>query len=128
MQPATEASDVYSLAATLYALLTGGPPGSVAANPVGFEQIAVAETPIAPVPGVDPNLMDALITALSNDPAARPTAAAFGEQLAKVPALRTSPRDVRVGDEGATWGAVPACLPGPAVGDPEEPQYSGRRR
>ncbi len=55
--------------------------------------------------------MDALITALSNDPAARPTAAAFGEQLAKVPALRTSPRDVRVGDEEATWGMLSRRLP-----------------
>ena len=76
MEPATAAGDVFALAATLYALLSGSPPRDVA---------------IAPIPGVDRSLMDVVMAALSNDPAARPTAAEFFGRLAKVP-LRTSKR------------------------------------
>ena len=102
LQPATEFGDVFSLAATLYALLAGSPPRSVGATLVRLEQmVAVAETPIAPIPGVARNLMDVLMGALSNDPAARPTASGFGEQLAKVPAPTTLPPGVRLGAEDA---------------------------
>ena len=102
LQPPTEAGDVFSLAATLYALLAGNPPRSVGATTAPFAQM-VAEPPIAPLPGVDRNLMDVLMTALSNDPVARPTASTFGEQLANVPAAPTSPRAVRLGaDNGAS--------------------------
>jgi hypothetical protein len=86
MQPATEASDVYSLAATLYALLAGHPPRSVGFSPVTFDEMAgIAQRPIGPLPGVNGHLMDALLTALSTDPTARPTAATFRDQLAQLP-------------------------------------------
>ena len=39
MQPATEAGDVFSLAATLYALIAGSPPRGVGAAPVALEQM-----------------------------------------------------------------------------------------
>jgi serine/threonine protein kinase len=98
MQPATESSDVFSLAATLYALLAGRPPRSVGI--VSFEQIVeVATTPIAPLPGVNRHLMDVLMTALSPDPEARPTASGFGEQLANLPSPRTLPRGLRLGSD-----------------------------
>jgi serine/threonine protein kinase len=97
MQPATESGDVFSLAATLYALLAGRPPRIVGATaPVGLEQtVEVAKRPIGPIPsanrylpipGVSRHLMDVLMTALSNDPADRPTAAEFRDQLTNVPA------------------------------------------
>ena len=77
MQPATESSDVFSLAATLFALLAGSPPRPV------------ESAPVTPIPGVSRGLMDVVLAALAEDPAARPTAARFFGQLARVP-LRTS--------------------------------------
>ena len=98
MQPATEAGDVFSLAATLYALIAGSPPRGVGAGPVGLEQMfEVANTPIGQLPWVNWYLMDALMTALSIDPAARPTAARFRDQLANVPAPHMSKRSLHVG-------------------------------
>ena len=104
MQPATEAGDVFSLAATLYALIAGSPPRSAGAAPVGLEQMfEVANTPIGQLPWVNWYLMDALMTALSIDPAARPTAARFRDQLANVPAPHISKRGLHV-------GAADSCL------------------
>ena len=98
MQPATEAGDVFSLAATLYALIAGSPPRSVGAAPVVLEQMfEVANRPIGQLPWVNWYLTDALMTALSIDPAARPTAARFRDQLANVPAPRMSKRGLHVG-------------------------------
>jgi serine/threonine protein kinase len=98
VQPATQYGDVFSLAATLYALLAGCPPRDVQGANVALEQmIEVAKRPIGPVPGVNWHLMDALMIALNNDPAARPTAARFRDQLANVPATSISKRRVLVG-------------------------------
>ncbi|MFP5283908.1 MAG: hypothetical protein ACLGIF_10720, partial [Actinomycetes bacterium] len=85
-RPATEAGDVFSLAATLYALLAGRPPRGVGSG-VPLEQMAeVATKPIDAVPGVNWHLMGVLMSALSIDPAARPTAARFRDELANLPA------------------------------------------
>ena len=67
-QPATESGDVFSLAATLYALIAGSPPRSEC---VALEQmIEAAKRPIDPIPWVNWFLMDVLMAALSYDPAA----------------------------------------------------------
>ena len=97
MQPATEAGDVYSLAATLYALLAGCPPRTVgSAPPSSVEELAeVASRPIPPIPGVSSSLMEVLLAALDDDPAARPDAATFFARLAKVP-LHTARREAQV--------------------------------
>jgi serine/threonine protein kinase len=107
LRPATESGDVFSLAATLYALLAGRPPRNVGAAPLALEQtVEAAKRPIGPIPGVNrylpipgvnPCLMDVLMTALSNDPVDRPTAATFRDQLANVPAPSISKRAALVG-------------------------------
>ncbi len=117
MQPATESSDVFSLAATLYALLAGRPPRNVGAASVALEQtVEVAERPIGPIPsvtrylpipGVNRHLMDALMTALSNNPVDRPTAARFRDQLANVPATSISKRGALVGAGEDTSSVFP---------------------
>ncbi len=106
MQPATESGDIFSLAATLYALLAGRPPCDVGAAPVALEQtVEVGERPIGPIPrvnrylpipGVNRYLMDVLLTALSNDPVDRPTAASFRDQLVNVPTTSISKRGALV--------------------------------
>ena len=119
MQPATESGDVFSLAATLYALLAGRPPCDVGTAPVALEQtVEVAKRPIGPIPrvnrylpipGVNRYLMDVLMTALSNDPGDRPTAARFRDQLANVPATGISKRGALVGaGEGTSSVSPPA--------------------
>ena len=117
MQPATESGDVFSLAATLYALLAGRPPRNVGAAPVALEQtVEVAKGPIgpiprvnrySPIPGVNRCLMDVLMTALSNDPVDRPTAARFHDQLANVPAASISKRGALVGAGGDISSVLP---------------------
>jgi serine/threonine protein kinase len=116
-QPATESGDVFSLASTLYALLAGRPPRNVGAAPLALEQtVEVAERPIGPIPGVNrylpipgvnPCLMVVLITALSNDPVDRPTAAKFRDQLADVPATSISKRGALVGAGEDTSSVFP---------------------
>ena len=117
MHPATESGDVFSLAATLYALLAGRPPRNGGAAHVALEQtVEVAERPIGPIPGVNRYLpipgvnrclMDVLMTALSNDPVDRPTAARFRDQLANVPATSISKRGALVGAGEDTSSVFP---------------------
>jgi LCP family protein required for cell wall assembly len=92
-EPATEASDVYQLAATLYAVLGGEPPhGQVEPDASLDDVVARLDEPVPPLPGVDPGLMQVLIDALANDPEHRPSAAGFRDRLA---ALELGPVDVR---------------------------------
>ncbi len=67
-QPAAESGDVYSLAATLYALLAGGPPRPVVSASATLEQMFEAiNRPIALLPEVNWFLMEVLMSALSDD-------------------------------------------------------------
>jgi serine/threonine protein kinase len=85
----TVAGDIYSLVATLYALLAGRPPRF----PVGPRDpgiatiIALHDQPVDDVPGTPPGLMATLRRGLAADPAARPpSAAALRDALAAPPA------------------------------------------
>jgi hypothetical protein len=92
MQPASEFGDVYSLAATLYALVAGRPPRRVS-EPMALEQIAAAaKEPAEPLRMDNGHFADLLRVALSVDPAARPTAARFRDQLNEAPAPETRER------------------------------------
>ncbi|GAA3567610.1 hypothetical protein GCM10022197_24710 [Microlunatus spumicola] len=87
----TASGDVYSLAATLYALLCGHAPRAVdpgEADPdMTAAQVVMAhlDDPVERLPDVDPGLMDVLIEALDDDPAQRPSAAAFRDALQALP-------------------------------------------
>jgi len=83
-QPLTEYADVYSLAATLYAILSGNPPRwSETMEMLSLpEMIKRQKVPIKRIPGVDKAFMDALLGAMAEQPESRPTAAQFRDQLA----------------------------------------------
>lgn len=107
MAPATEAGDVFSLAATLYALLAGRPPRELGSPDAPLEQLAEAvRAPIAPVPGCAGPLMDVVVAALDDNPARRPSAAALLVQLAKV--RLSPPRRTHGGAAGLGVGAAGA--------------------
>ena len=83
-QPHTAAGDVYQLAATLYALLSGRPPSEVqGGGPTSLaERLARLKEPVRTPPGVGDDLMRVLREGLAFDPADRPTAAEFRDRLA----------------------------------------------
>lgn len=112
--PATEFGDVYSLAATLYALLAGHPPRwpTDGHTPTLPELIELHGKPAASLPDVPPALMDVLAGALVSEASERPTAAQFRDQLAAVDLGPEAPVDASaLGLSGGSAGS-PITDPG----------------
>src|SRR6201993_92609 len=113
-RPVSVAADVYSLAATVFALFSGAPPFPFrqGENPVAFARRVLA----GPIPdlrakGVPDPICSALELGLNIDPARRPSSAeAFGEVLRAAGA--------RV---GLTIAEVPLELPAPPTDADESP-------
>ena len=82
-KPVTEYADVYSLAATLYAVLSGHAPrwSETMEMPSIPEMVKRQKNPIKRLPGVDKAFMDVLLNAMAAEPEDRPTAAQFRDQL-----------------------------------------------
>ena len=94
-KPPTEAGDVFSLGATMYALLAGRPPRwSQAGMPTVSDMLQRQDEPIERISGVDDGLMDVVLGALATDPTKRPTAAKFRDQLSELN-LKPPPPEAR---------------------------------
>ena len=141
-QEPTVAGDVYSLAATLYALLAGRPPrfpASADANAPGFATImALHDQPPEDIPGVPPALMALLRQSLAANPAARPSsAAALRDALAACRSeARGSAGTLPSGPGSASFpglppgsdrGSAPAPAPGPAPRSAPAPRSGSGR-
>lgn len=105
LRPSGEPGDVYSLAATLYALLKGNPPRF----PADDREFTIEDVmslfgePIADIPGVSQVMMGMLRAAMTNNPGGRPQALQFRDMLESVPMA-------------ASTGAIPVVRT-----QPEEP-------
>jgi Protein kinase domain len=104
-KPLTEHADVYSLAATLYAVLSGHAPrwSETTETPSIPEIIKRQKTPVKRIPGVDKAFMDVLLNAMAEDPENRPTAAQFRDQLQALNlSTKLAPRPLEVSQEPAS--------------------------
>ncbi len=122
-----ELSDVYSLAATVYALLAGRAPFSTGEAMSELELIErVLNAPLPPTGRADipPSLERALTRALARDPGRRPeSAVAFGRALQGVEAeLGLAQTPLRIADTSA----VPP--PAPVDGDDDSTRFRGVQR
>jgi Protein kinase domain len=101
-KPVTEYADVYSLAATLYAVLSGHAPrwSDTTETPSIPEIIKRQRAPIKRIPGVDKAFMDVLLKAMAENPEDRPTAAQFRDQLSALNlATKPAPRPLEAAPE-----------------------------
>jgi serine/threonine protein kinase len=104
-KPVTEYADVYSLAATLYAVLSGHAPrwSETMEMPSIPEMIKRQKNPIKRLPGVDKAFMDVLLNAMATDPEDRPTAAQFRDQLSALNlTTKLAPRPLEATSEPPT--------------------------
>lgn len=106
----SESGDVYQLAATLYAVLGGSPPhGTLDPDAPAAEFLDRLNQPVAPLPGVSPDLMQVVLDALDDDPARRPSATELRDRLEQTGPAPAAPRRRRLGLLVAV-GAVVAVL------------------
>jgi serine/threonine protein kinase len=114
----TMAADVYSLAATLYALMAGRPPRFPAdsSSPGVAAILALHSQPVEDIPGVPPRMLDILRRCLETDPARRlPGAAALRDELA---GLLEQPDGGPVSAAAPPVSAAPAPYPVPRPSGP----------
>jgi tRNA A-37 threonylcarbamoyl transferase component Bud32 len=100
-KPLTEHADVYSLAATLYAVLSGRAPrwSETTETPSIPEIIKRQKSPIKRIPGVDKAFMDVLLNAMAENPEDRPTAAQLRDQLSALNlSTKLAPRPLDVAE------------------------------
>jgi serine/threonine protein kinase len=124
----TEASDVYSLAATLYALLAGrAPRWPEGQSPSLLEVIELLDKPIERLPGIHREFMDLLLRALSDEPALRPTAAEFHDELAALDLPGGTHSKPLKAMNGVATGSPRLRRDGPAASHKESVQSLRRR-
>jgi len=117
----SELGDVYQLAATLYALLSGNPPSNSSGGNMSLEdRIARVREPVKALPGVDKDLMELLLDGLAFEPTDRPTAAQFRDRLAALGVStatkkRPGARQIVLGLLAATVVALVFALLGSSV-------------
>jgi Protein kinase domain len=117
-KPPSPRSDVYSLASTLFCLLSGHPPFVHADDESALPAVArLFRDPVPDIPWVAPPVMAVLRDGMAKDPARRPgSALEFGERLRDAQrALGLAPSTPDV--EGA---AAPRPVHAPAAGVPVE--------
>jgi hypothetical protein len=110
----TAVADIYSLAATLYALMAGRPPRFPAdgGSPGVAAILALHSQPVDDIPGVPPRMLAILRQCLAADPAQRlPSAAALRDNLAVL--LEQPAHD--------SAGKVPRTPPDPVPPNPAPP-------
>jgi Protein kinase domain len=115
--------DVYGLAATLYALLSGRPPRMASWPPASLSELTDGlHAPIPPVPGTHPDLLAVLARALDPDPESRtPGAAVLRDELRALPAAATPGPSAAGRSAGLPAGGaetLPSVLP---AGPPSVP-------
>ncbi|MFF5210993.1 serine/threonine-protein kinase [Streptosporangium sp. NPDC000396] len=118
------AGDVYSLAATLYALLSGRPPRFPESGVANIATIiALHRLPVPDIPGVPTELTAVLRQAMATDPRQRtPSVAALRDALTDLRLARSAPAPRPVGPPPAAHPSLPhvatPSAPHPATPSP----------